>query len=135
MSGSKQLREVAETVEEKNGDYGNAIEKAAAIKRVLADEDGPATFYTDGDRVWTGDDKSNAPDYAVEAVMLADTPTLTTAHQETVDGIMMRLLDKVCRIYHLVFIKDDRDVDDETTVDSAKDLAGYAGRLAAVLKR
>jgi hypothetical protein len=112
------LEDVAETVEDKNDDYGNAYEKVGAIKRVMADEGGPTTIKHEGD----------------EYVKMADTPTNGSLFEENADGIFTRMLDKVLRAYTLVLLADEPQVGNDSTSDAARDLAGYAAMLASLIE-
>lgn len=112
------LEGVAETVDEKNDDYGNAYEKVGVLKRVMADEDGPTVIEHDGD----------------EYVRMAETPQNDSLFKENADGIYTRLLDKVLRSYTLILIADEPKVENDSTADAACDLAGYAAMLTSLIE-
>jgi hypothetical protein len=111
-SASDVLESVAETVADKNDDYGSAIEKNAVIKRVLAADD--VVIRTDDD--------------GTEWVRLGD-HDVDGADQQRLDGIFTRLLDKVARLYNLSFTDHDDSVD-ESRRDTVEDLIGYLAHAA-----
>jgi len=105
------LHDVADTVEAKDDDYGNAIEKVALIKSLLAADD-IETLTEDSDTyVKLGE---HSPD---------------GLQQQRLDGIFTRLLDKVARLYNLSFNKDEEDVS-ESRRETAEDLIGYLSHAA-----
>jgi hypothetical protein len=106
------LESVAETVADKNDDYGSAIEKNAVIKRLLAADN--VVIRTDDD--------------GTEWVRLGD-HDVDGADQQRLDGIFTRLLDKVARLYTLSFTEQDDSVD-ETRRDTVEDLIGYLAHAA-----
>ena len=144
MNQTELLNDVSETVSDKNDDYGNSWEKTAAIKRVIADEDGPQTITLKRNSVVTQNENSMwvmhrvDKDFfnetnEVEFVQLADTPQTTSLFEETFDGTFTRLLDKVVRSYYLTMVKSGVAVKSETVVDSLKDLVGYASLLGSLV--
>ena len=144
MNQNELLEDVGETVSDKNTDYGNSWEKTAAIKRVIADEDGPQTITLKRNSVVTQNENSMwvmhrvDKDFfnetnEVEFVQLADTPQTTSLFEETFDGTFTRLLDKVVRSYYLTMVKSGVAVKSETVVDSLKDLVGYASLLGSLV--
>jgi len=110
--------------EEKNEDYGNSWEKVGVLKRVMADERGPTVVYLNTDGTWTVDEPKH--DCAVEAVQLSDTPTNNTTFEQNVDDLVTRLLDMLVRAYNLTLMKDEPQLDNESTLDAWEDLTGYA---------
>lgn len=105
------LHDVADTVEAKDDDYGNAIEKVALIKSLLAADD-IETLTEDSDTyVKLGE---HSPD---------------GLQQQRLDGIFTRLLDKVARLYNLSFNKAEEDVS-ESRRETAEDLIGYLSHAA-----
>lgn len=153
MSGGPQevLDELKTVFEEKNDDYGNSWEKVGVLKRVMADEDGPEVVtLTPGKnttKTLTGEDAGQewymcrVPKEAldergeVEAALLADTPQTTSTFEENADDVITRLLDKLVRAYNLIFLKDEPDVDNESTEDAAEDLTGYSAMLTDLIRR
>jgi hypothetical protein len=111
-SASDVLESVADTVADKNDDYGSAIEKNAVIKRVLASRE--VVIRTDDD--------------GTEWVRLGD-HDVDGADQQRLDGIFTRLLDKVARLYNLSFTDHDDSVD-ESRRDTVEDLIGYLAHAA-----
>lgn len=139
------LDELKGVFEEKNDDYGNSYEKVGILKRVMADEEGPrlVELYPDGTYDIADCDKPTAArhEYSeetqepIEAVVLADTPKNTTTFEENADGLITRLLDKLNRTYTLIFLKDEPALDNESTEDAAKDMAGYSAMLTSLIRR
>lgn len=114
------LEELKGVFETKNDDYGNSWEKVGVLKRVMADEEGPEIVTLSDGR---------------EAVVLSDTPQATSTFEENADDVITRLLDKLVRAYNLIFLKDEPDVENESTVDAAKDMTGYSAMLSDLIKR
>lgn len=152
MSGAKPeaanvLEETADVVVDKMGDYGNSWEKVGVLKRIMADEEGPqiVELYEDGTYDIKSEDLPTAArlqysDYendaeSVEAVVLADTPQATSTFEENADDVITRLLDKLVRAYNLIFLKEEPDVENESTEDAAQDLAGYSAMLTSLIRR
>jgi len=151
MNQTELLNDVSETVADKNDDYGNSWEKTAVIKRIIADEDGPQTITLSRDnidgRVVVGENSGEkivrvrVPEKffnetnEVEFVQLSDTPQTTSLFEETFDGVFNRLLDKVVRSYYLTMVKSDVSVENETVLDSLKDLIGYTSLLASLFSK
>jgi len=145
------LEDLKDVFEEKNEDYSNSWEKVGAIKRVIADQDGPEVVtLSPGKNV----SKTITGEHAgqewymcrvpmelldergeVEAVVLADTPQTTSTFQQNADDVITRLLDKLVRAYNLVFLKDEPALDNESTVDAVDDLTGYSSMLASLVRR
>lgn len=112
-TASDVLRDTADTVEDKHGDYGHAIEKVAAIKGILAVEGEPEVVELDDGR---------------EAVVMGD-HTEETFQQKRMGGIITRLLDKVCRGYTLQFQNREDNVGEKLR-ETWSDAAGYCGHAA-----
>ena len=112
-TASDVLRDTADTVEDKHGDYGHAIEKVAAIKGVLAVEGEPKIVELDDGR---------------EAVVMGDHAE-ETFQQKRMGGIITRLLDKVCRGYTLQFQNREDNVGEKLR-ETWSDAAGYCGHAA-----
>jgi len=125
------LNDVADVQEAKNDDYGNSWRKAAAIKQLIADENGPTTTHIDNNSVY--DDAAAAPSFALEAIILAETPRNESLYEQQLDGVFTRLLDKVVRAYTLTMLVDGNRVMGEGAFDAAVDIAGYAGMLAELI--
>ncbi len=128
------LEETADTVTNKMGDYGNSWEKVGVLKRVMADEDGPQIVYLYPDG-WSESKRSDDDVEPFEAVILADTPQKTSTFEENADDVITRLLDKLVRAYNLLFLKDEPDVENESTEDAGKDLTGYSSMLTSLIRR
>lgn len=126
------LEEVKGVLDEKDDDYGSSYEKAGVLKRVLADEDGPSVYTVNGGKL---DDDKYMHGELVEVVVLADTPQNETVFEENADGLITRLLDKLSRTYTLIFLKDEPDVENESTEDAAKDMVGYSSMLTSLIRR
>lgn len=103
--------ELDQLVDDKNDDYGNSWQKVSAIKRLMADVEGPQIIECDGD----------------EYVYLANTPQPQNQFEQEIDDLMARLLDKVVRAYNLALIADESKLEDEGLEDALMDIAGYAG--------
>lgn len=138
------LEETAEVVEDKMGDYGNSWEKGGVIKRVMADPEGPllVELYEDGTYDIPAEEQPTQArvgreggEKTVEAVVLADTPQATSTFEENADDVITRLLDKLVRTYNLLFLKDEPDVENESTEDAAQDMAGYSAMLTSLIRR
>jgi len=119
--------------QEKNEDYGNSWEKASVIKRVMADQHGPDVVWVAGTDVY--ESRSSAPEHAVEAVVLADTPTNNTTFEQNVDDLITRLLDKLIRSYNLTLMKDEPALENESTLDAWEDMTGYSAMGTALVER
>lgn len=130
---SEVLERLKAVFTEKNKDYGNSWEKVGVIKRVMADERGPEVVYVAGTDVY--ESRSSAPDYAVEAVLLADTPTNESTFEQNVDDLITRLLDKLIRSYNLTIVKDEPALDNESTLDAWEDLTGYSAMGTSLVER
>lgn len=136
---------------DKNADYGNSWEKIGAIKRVMADTEGPQTITISEmnieGRIISGDNKGmkRVVFYVsedtfedtdeIEFVRLADTPQKQSTFEENVDDLITRLLDKIIRVYTLTFLKDEPDVENESLADAAEDATGYCSMLASLIRR
>jgi len=105
------LRKVATTVENKDADYGSAIEKGAVLKRVLATDDVHLREIDGYTYVRLGNH------------------TVYSVQEQRLDGIFTRLLDKVSRLYNLSFNMADESVDESVT-ETATDLIGYLAHLS-----
>jgi len=105
------LRDTATTVENKDADYGSAIEKGAVIKRVLATDD---VHLREGDG---------------HTYVRLGNHTVSSVQEQRLDGIFTRLLDKVSRLYNLSFTVADGTVDESVT-ETATDLIGYLAHLS-----
>ncbi len=119
--------------QEKNEDYGNSWEKVSVIKRVMADQHGPDVVWVAGTDVYRS--RSSAPEYAVEAVVLSDTPTNNSTFEQNVDDLITRLLDKLIRSYNLTLMKDEPALENESTLDAWEDLTGYSAMGTALVER
>jgi len=119
--------------QEKNEDYGNSWEKVSVIKRVMADQHGPDVVWVAGTDVY--ESRSSAPEHAVEAVVLADTPTNTSTFEQNVDDLITRLLDKLIRSYNLTLMKDEPELENESTLDAWEDMTGYSAMGTALVER
>jgi hypothetical protein len=130
---SEVLERLKSVFTEKNEDYGNSWEKVGAIKRVMADKHGPEVVHVAGDRCYQ--DASSAPEYAVEAVLLAETPSNETTFEQNIDDLVTRLLDKLIRSYNLTLVKDEPALDNESTLDAWEDLTGYSAMGTSLVER
>ena len=119
--------------QEKNEDYGNSWEKVSVIKRVMADQHGPDVVWVAGTDVY--ESRSSAPDHAVEAVVLADTPENNSTFEQNVDDLITRLLDKLIRSYNLTLMKDEPELENESTLDAWEDMTGYSAMGTALVER
>jgi len=119
--------------QEKNEDYGNSWEKVSVIKRVMADQHGPDVVWVAGTDVY--ESRSSAPEHAVEAVVLADTPTNTSTFEQNADDLITRLLDKLIRSYNLTLMKDEPELENESTLDAWEDMTGYSAMGTALVER
>jgi hypothetical protein len=119
--------------QEKNKDYGNSWEKVSVIKRVMADRHGPDVVWIAGTDVY--ESRSSAPEHAVEAVVLADTPRNNSTFEQNVDDLITRLLDKLIRSYNLTLMKDEPALENESTLDAWEDLTGYSAMGTALVER
>ena len=119
--------------QEKNEDYGNSWEKVSIIKRVMADEHGPDVVWVAGTDVY--ESRSSAPEHAVEAVVLADTPENNSTFEQNVDDLITRLLDKLIRSYNLTLMKDEPELENESTLDAWEDMTGYSAMGTALVER
>jgi len=119
--------------QEKNKDYGNSWEKVSVIKRVMADEHGPDVVWVAGTDVY--ESRSSAPEHAVEAVVLSDTPKNTSTFEQNVDDLITRLLDKLIRSYNLTLMKDEPALENESTLDAWEDMTGYSAMGTALVER
>lgn len=126
------LEELEDVFEEKNDDYGNSWEKVGVLKRVMADEKGPRLVTLHADGTWSFDREDEREKF--EAVVLADTPQKQSTFEENADDVITRLLDKLVRSYNLLFLKDEPDVENESTEDAAKDLTGYSSMLTSLIR-
>lgn len=138
MSVGNVLDGLKSTISEKNQDYGNSWEKVGVIKRLLADKEGPRTFTVVDDGLVPTKELDKFEEVigdaeSVEVVILSDTPEHTSTYEENVDGVLTRLLDKVCRTYTVVFLTDEPN--NETAEESAKDLTGYGAMLTDLIRR
>lgn len=79
--------------------------------------------------------RSSAPEYAVEAVLLADTPTNESTFEQNVDDLITRLLDKLIRSYNLTLVKDEPALENESTLDAWEDLTGYSAMGTSLVER
>lgn len=130
---SEVLERLKAVFTEKNDDYGNSWEKVGVIKRVMADKRGPEVVYVAGTDVY--ESRSSAPEYAVEAVLLADTPTNESTFEQNVDDLITRLLDKLIRSYNLTLVKDEPALENESTLDAWEDLTGYSAMGTSLVER
>jgi hypothetical protein len=111
---AKILEETAEVVAEKESDYSHSWETVGVLKRVMSSPNEPQVIEL-------------TP--KTEVVVLHDTPQKTSTFEENADGIITRLLDKVVRSWNLIFMKDEPDVENDSTEDAAVDIAGYGASV------
>ena len=117
---AKILEETAEVVAEKESDYSHSWETVGVLKRVMSSPNEPQVIEL-------------TP--KTEVVVLHDTPQKTSTFEENADGIITRLLDKVIRSWNLIFMKDEPDVENDSTEDAAVDIAGYGAMLGSLIRR
>ena len=117
---AKILEETAEVVAEKESDYSHSWETVGVLKRVMSSPNEPQVIEL-------------TP--KTEVVVLHDTPQKTSTFEENADGIITRLLDKVVRSWNLIFMKDEPDVENDSTEDAAVDIAGYGAMLGSLIRR
>jgi hypothetical protein len=117
---AKILEETAEVVAEKESDYSHSWETVGVLKRVMSSPNEPQVIEL-------------TP--KTEVVVLHDTPQKTSTFEENADGVITRLLDKVVRSWNLIFMKDEPDVENDSTEDAAVDIAGYGAMLGSLIRR
>ena len=111
---AKILEETAEVVAEKESDYSHSWETVGVLKRVMSSPNEPQVIEL-------------TP--KTEVVVLHDTPQKTSTFEENADGVITRLLDKVVRSWNLIFMKDEPDVENDSTEDAAVDIVrGHVGK-------
>jgi hypothetical protein len=144
MNQNELLDDVGETVSDKNDEYSDSWRKTAVIKRVIADEGGINTTKIGKENIVLVEDSKMLVMHELDAdlfketnevefVKLSDTPEQTSLFEETFDGTFSRLLDKVVRSYHIAMVKSDATVENESLLDSLKDLVGYASLLGSLV--
>ena len=117
---AKILEETAEVVTKKASDYSHSWETVGVLKRVMSSPNEPQVIEL-------------TP--KTEVVVLHDTPQKTSTFEENADGVITRLLDKVVRSWNLIFMKDEPDVENDSTEDAAVDIAGYGAMLGSLIRR
>lgn len=127
------LEKLKGVLKDKEDDYGNSWEKVSVIKRVMADQHGPDVVWVAGTDLY--ESRSSAPEHAVEAVVLSDTPKNTSTFEQNVDDLITRLLDKLIRSYNLTLMKDEPALENESTLDAWEDLTGYSAMGTALVER
>ena len=149
---AKILEETAEVVTKKASDYSHAWATVGVLKRVMSSPNEPQVIELTpnsgfASKSLTGYDSGkeyylcSIPTDMLEAgettevVVLHDTPQKTSTFEENADGIITRLLDKVIRSWNLIFMKDEPDVENESTEDAAVDIAGYGAMLGSLIRR